>query len=191
MALVATIQNLFLFFLSIICIMERRGPFSSSWLWGVGQSDWVVISGIWPLVSLACKQKYQRPGQPGGFTTVTIMHICFYKHISGIAFSKRIKYVCLNEVDGLSLHPGILKKYIFHQKRKQDYNVSISTFPFHFQAIKNVIQALVSAWSASISPVKSFLISLFSLFSLIKLPSFVFIKHGTFFSFHGNTLLKK
>lgn len=28
--------------------MEWQGPFTSSWLWGVGQSDWVVISGIWP-----------------------------------------------------------------------------------------------------------------------------------------------
>lgn len=70
--------------------------------------------------------------------------------------------------------------FFFYQRRKQGCNMSVSTFPFHFQSIKNVIQALASAWPASISPVKSLLISL-SLFFLIKLSSFIFIKRGTFF----------
>lgn len=99
--------------------MEWWGPFTSCWLWGVGQGDWVVISGIWPLVSLACKWNYLGPWQPGGFTTVTIMHICFYKHISEIAFYKIIKYVYLNEFDCLSLHPWTLGNIFFSKEENR------------------------------------------------------------------------
>lgn len=85
--------------------MEWRGPFRSTCLWGVGQRDWVVISGLWPLASLACKWKYQRPQSLAAPPPLLQCRAA----ISGIAFDDiKIKSGCLNEPVSQSLHRRIV-----------------------------------------------------------------------------------
>lgn len=109
------------------------------------------------------------------------MHICFYKHISGIAFYKKIKYVCVNEFDGLSLHPGILRKNSFSSKEKTGQQHISLNLSFPFLGYWKCNPSFCFCLACLHFPSEIFT-HCFVLFSLIKLPSFVFIKCGTFFS---------